>query len=322
MVGVTLPSEQRGPAARAAVGRRAGSASSAAQLAARRSRIRPKRNSSSSTSSSRPPFSAAPSVALRARVSRASTRSTRPRPARRDGGRQGLQRRPLDLVAEQPLGEPGARRLGHRGVGQVAAQRRLGASSSRDREQLVAEAFQLGGRRPGPRRRRAGRSGRRATPGWPPGARAPSAAPARGRPDDVWAPRRALGLREPVELVEERVDGPLRRSSSARDVPMSRSASCTDRPPISPRSWRTACSRCAASCSSPRRRSARPPPRPARAARPDDRLPSARASSRMRAASARRPASCSSYCRLSGAACSWASSARLSPPSIRSVRSA
>ena len=108
----------------------------------------------------------------------------------------------------------------------------------------------------------------------------------------------------------------------ASDVPMMRSASCTDRPPISPRSWRTACSRCAASCSSPRWRMRSASCSACSRSSARIRLPSARASSRMRAASARRPASCSSYCRLSAAACSWASSARFSPPSILSVRSA
>ena len=235
-----------GPAARC--GPSAGvpvSASKPAQPGSR-SRIRPKRKSSSSTSSSRPVFSADPSSALRASSSRPSTRSIdRDQRAATAAVTASSVGRCIRL-AEQLLGQPRARRLRHRRVGQVAPQRRLTREQPRDREQLVAQALEVGGARPGPRRRRAGRSGRRATPGWPPGARAPSAAPAAGRggPAPGARPRPSSSSRKASTVSR-------RRPSSARDAPMSRSASWTDRPPISPRSWRTACSRCAPICSSP-----------------------------------------------------------------------
>ncbi len=263
-----------------------------------------------------------PSSALRASDSSASTRSTgRDQRAATSRGDRLQRRAGRSLPPSSRSTRPGARRLGRPTGRPGAGAASVSPTSSRATANSSSPSrSQVGGRRrPVDVARRAGRRavGQRLPAGRLQDER-PSARPARpGR--RVW--RGASAMPRPARRgTRRRCRGgaPRRRATS----PTMRSASCTDSPPISPRSWRTTCSRCAASCSSPRWRI-----RSASCSacsRSSARIwwPSARASSRMRAASARRPASCSSYCRLSAAACSWASSARFSPPSILSVRSA
>src|SRR5919199_800841 len=113
---------------------------------------------------------------------------------------------------------------------------------------------------------------------------------------------------------------PLRRAWSSRDSPTTRPARSTASAPISPRSWLTTCCREAASFSSPRAR--------IRAdsscawVRSSSRIcwPSARAWSRICAASVRASASCARYCSSAALASACIASARSIPPSIASRR--
>src|ERR671926_634840 len=260
----------------------------------------------------------------------------RPRPALPGRGLDQVERGLGDPAGQQPPRDAGPVRRAARRVRQRPAQRDLPVEQARDGEQLVGQGRELlGGRGPllagqpitCPLQQTGGRPGDLTQP-VPDDRERPAAGGIHQRSPCAYtelpvAPPRPSGeapAAMPSSWSRNRSTVPLRRAWSSRDSPTTRPARSTASAPISPRSWLTTCCREAASCSSPRAM--------IRAdsscawARSSSRIcwPSARAWSRICAASVRASASWARY-RSSAA---WASacivSARSMPPSIASRR--
>ena len=208
-------------------------------------------------------------------------------------------------AAEHPVDQAGAGvRLGRR-VGQRPPQPALPVQQPVTAAASPAPSRRRGRSSPATRvGRPASRAGRARSPGRR--LRPPSTSPAmRGRPR---AARRRPAAAPPVPASGRSTGasaivgrpgsgrwsaaGP---ASSASDSPTTRSARPVASVPISPRSSRTTCCRCAVSCSSPRATMRADSSCAAGPHLLDDRWPSARASSRIRAASVRASASCWRY---------------------------